>query len=118
MRIDGKRFLLAIGMGEESLTPIAIAEALKRLTQTEWMSMVEQGIIEVPDQPELSYAEQLNNESYMYVGYPTEYDIPDSELRKRIKHEKNYMCSMNLKRALGSAPGHGKHAHGRKHVKH
>lgn len=117
--IDGKRFLLILGLDEDTVKPETIAEALRRLSEEE-MQELESCCVHVEDtlphlNPEI-FKSLKDNVEYI----PTkEYDpmYTETELRKMIKYERNPMRKAMLQKELSTMNmWNGKHSRGkRKH---
>lgn len=118
--IDGQKFLLCLGLDEDTVTPMAIREALSKLNEAEIIAIRDECVIDIQDtlpaQPTLMPSIFDWRPQNMYVPVQEfESEYTETQLRRMIKYEKNPMRKQQLQKELSSLNMYGgKHRKGKK----
>lgn len=115
--IDGQKFLLCLGLDEDTVTPMTIREALAKLSEAEIVAIKDECVINVmPDRPMIN--PEVFNWKPQDVFVPEKelgFEYTETQLRRMIKHEKNPMRKQQLQKELSSLNMYGgKHRKGKK----
>lgn len=111
MKIDGKKFLIEIGLTESSATPQEICKRLMSLSRDEVADLFASCTIAV-EQPTLCMIADADKEFYC-IGDSGGKLLTDVEIKRKIKYEKSYLAKKELQRNLGPDMfTHGKHYYG------
>lgn len=111
MKIDGKKFLIGIGLTESTATSQEICKRLMSLSKEEVDALFSSCII-AEEQPMMIMVEDTSK-PFLYVGDADEKLLTDVEIKHKIKYEKSYLAKKELQRNLGPDMfTHGKHYYG------
>lgn len=108
MVIDGKKLLSLLNLSEEDVTPGLFMQALSLLSIVERNQILRDCIImeDLVKNPVLSLTAL---ESAVDTGYTGSLSS-DTTIKQKLKYEKSYLASKEMRRSLGPGIGeHGKH---------
>lgn len=124
MVIDGEKFLVILGLpNNNTLTPEMVAKALASLSEEERCALEKEIMVVSPNpyENDARAAKMLADISKCTEYVPCKYDeqlLSDTEIRRKLKYEKNYLAASAMRRTLGPRDfKRGKHAKGKRYVK-
>lgn len=114
IQIDGKKFIVALGLDENTLTSMKVREALANLTQEEQEDLVRECTVVTTEDKLPSLIDCLKNKQNQYIGYnQSSKSLSDVEIKRRLRYEKSYLAKRELRYQLGPNIGEqGKHSRG------
>ena len=96
--IDGKKLLRLLRLSEDTVTSEQIRDTLLGLSEEDRDKLLSECTIEVKEERQTFFDLP---ESCEYIPTPEGERLSDTDIRRRLKYEKNYMAAANLRRQLG-----------------
>lgn len=111
MVIDGKKLLSLLNLSEEDITPELVMQTLNSLSVIERNQILRDCIV-MEDLVKNPVPSLSSLESAIDTGYVGSLSS-DLTIKQRLKYEKSYLASKEMRRNLGPGIGeHGKHYKG------
>lgn len=117
IQIDGKKFIVALGLDENTLTALQVKEALTRLSREEQEAILNKCAIVTTEDRLPTMIECLVTKKDKYIDCcEGRHKLSDAEINRRLKYENNYLAQQELRAQLGPDVGErGKHSKGHIH---
>lgn len=114
VQIDGKKFIVALSLDENSLTATQVKEALAKLSREELEAIINDCTIVTTEDRLPTLIECLVTKKDKYIDYCSGRSLlSDVEIKRRLRYEKSYLAQRELRYQLGPDIGEqGKHSQG------